>query len=41
MASWSLSAETEVFAQFWSRDNGFVPPQNVGLTSALGSTVLP
>jgi hypothetical protein len=30
---------TEVFTQFWSRDTGFAPPQNIGLTGGLQYTV--
>lgn len=41
MASNAITAGTDVFAQFWSRDSGFPPPQNVGLTNALKFSVLP
>ena len=31
----------EVFTQFWSRDNGFPAPNNVGLTGGLKFAVVP
>jgi hypothetical protein len=30
-----------VHAQFWSRDNGFAPPNNTGLTNAVRFVVQP
>jgi Tol biopolymer transport system component len=39
MAQQGLAANTTVFAQFWSRDPGFAPPNNVGLTNALHFTI--
>ena len=30
---------TLVHAQYWSRDQGFAPPQNIGLTAGLQYTV--
>jgi hypothetical protein len=41
MASFALGAGTDVFAQYWSRDNGFAAPNNVGLTNGLKFTLLP
>ena len=29
------------YAQYWSRDPGFAPPDDIGLTDALRFTVLP
>jgi hypothetical protein len=39
MASQSVHAGDTIFAQFWSRDPGFAPPDNYGLTDALQFTV--
>ena len=39
MASQSVHAGDTIYAQFWSRDNGFAPPDNYGLTDALKFTV--
>jgi hypothetical protein len=36
-----LVANTTVYAQFWSRDPGFPPPNNIGLTNALQFTICP
>jgi hypothetical protein len=36
-----ITAGTTLYAQFISRDNGFAPPRNVGLTDALRFTVVP
>lgn len=36
-----LSPGTTVFAQYYSRDGGFTPPNQIGLTDALQFTVLP
>jgi hypothetical protein len=35
-----LAGDT-LYAQFWSRDTGFAPPNHVGLTDALTFTVAP
>ncbi len=37
----ALSAGQTLHAQIWSRDSGFAPPQNIGLSSALQFTLLP
>jgi hypothetical protein len=39
MAQQQLGANTTVFVQYWSRDPGFAPPNNVGLTDALRFTI--
>ena len=39
MASQSLHAGDTIYAQYWSRDPGFPPPDNYGLTDALKFTV--
>lgn len=36
-----LSAGARVNAQFYSRDNGFLSPDNIGLTNALEFTLVP
>ena len=36
-----LAAGAKVYAQYWSRDPGFAPPNNVGLTDALRVVVCP
>ncbi len=38
-ASFGVSAGDTLFAQFWSRDPGFVAPNDVGLTNALRFTL--
>ena len=35
MASKSIAAGTRLYAQYWSRDPGFAPPNDVGLTEGL------
>jgi hypothetical protein len=39
MNSQSVHAGDTIYAQFWSRDPGFTPPNNYGLTDALKFTV--
>ncbi|MCC7169163.1 MAG: PD40 domain-containing protein [Planctomycetes bacterium] len=39
MASYGLAAGQTIHAQFWSRDTGFSPPNNIGLTDALRFTL--
>jgi Tol biopolymer transport system component len=41
MTSRGLSAGDEIFCQYWSRDPGFAPPDDVGLTDALRFTIAP
>ena len=41
MASKGLTAGTDVFTQFWSRDSGFAPPNSIGLTRGLRFLILP
>ncbi len=36
-----LGANTTVYAQFWSRDPGFAPPNSIGLTNGLSFTICP
>jgi len=40
-ASHALAPGDTVYAQYWSRDGGFAPPDNVGLTNALRFTFAP
>lgn len=37
----NLNAGQEVHAQYWSRDNGFPAPNNIGLTNGLTFTIVP
>jgi glucose/arabinose dehydrogenase len=41
MASQNLAAGTTAHFQIWSRDQGFAPPNNVGLTDALRVLICP
>jgi hypothetical protein len=41
MAENGFTPGDDLYAQFWSRDNGFAPPQNVGLTAAVQAVILP
>ena len=41
MASQGLTAGTTLFGQYWSRDRGFLPPDNIGLTGGIRFTLCP
>jgi hypothetical protein len=41
MVSEGLSPGTTLYGQYWSRDPGFVPPTNVGLTDGVQFTICP
>ncbi len=41
LAAQNLNPGVDVHTQFWSRDNGFPAPDNVGLTGGLKFTVVP
>jgi predicted lipoprotein with Yx(FWY)xxD motif len=41
LSAQGLTAGTTVHAQYWSRDPGYSPPNNVGLTNAVKFTVCP
>lgn len=41
MASKGITAGEDVYAQYWSRDRGFLPPDAIGLTNGLHVTILP
>jgi hypothetical protein len=36
-----LLVDDDVYSQYWSRDNGFPPPNNVGLTAGIHWQVCP
>ena len=42
-ATWptGLPSDLTIYAQYWSRDNGFPPPNNVGLSGGIQFTVCP
>ena len=40
-ATFAVMPGTTLYAQYWSRDPGYSPPNNVGLTNGLRFTVLP
>jgi hypothetical protein len=39
MAAQSVQSGDTIYAQYWSRDPGFAPPNNYGLTDGLKFTV--
>ncbi|MCC6408954.1 MAG: PD40 domain-containing protein [Planctomycetes bacterium] len=41
MSTHAVVAGDTLYGQFWSRDPGFTPPNNIGLTGAVQFTVLP
>lgn len=41
MAQNGFTPGDDLYAQFWSRDTGFAPPQNIGLTAAMHAVILP
>ena len=41
MQAHNLTAGDDVYAQYWSRDNGFAAPDNIGLTGGLHFSILP
>lgn len=41
LAAHNLVPGTEFYCQYWYRDNGFQPPQNMGLTNGLKAQVFP
>jgi hypothetical protein len=41
MAQHGFTPGDDLYAQFWSRDSGFAPPNNVGLTPAMQAVILP
>jgi hypothetical protein len=41
LAALGVPAGSTLYVQGWYRDNGFSPPNNVGLGTGLGLTILP
>lgn len=41
LAQHGLTPGDDLYGQFWSRDPGFAPPNNVGLTSGVHAVILP
>jgi hypothetical protein len=41
MSQAGLVVGDRVYTQYWSRDNGFQPPDNVGLTAGLRFVICP
>jgi len=41
MLAVALQAGDTLYAQYWSRDPGFAPPDDVGLTDAIQFTIAP
>ena len=41
MAQHGFTPGDDLYGQFWSRDSGFAPPNNVGLTAAMHAVILP
>ncbi len=41
MTTWGLTPGMYIYAQYWGRDNGFLPPQNIQLTNGIKIPILP